>query len=78
MFENSFILDIDLDYFNSFKSIDPDNVSTFKKIAQQAGLVTIATEPGYVKSCAIDEGLNSEYLLEKLLEHLLESGHVKI
>lgn len=61
-----YILDIDLDYFNTFKSIEPKDSSRFKELANNAGLVTIATEPEYVKNCAMDSGLTSKYLLNKL------------
>lgn len=63
-----YILDIDLDYFNTFKSIAPDHPKRFKELAQNASLITIATEPEYVQSCAVDSGLTSEYLLNKLNE----------
>ncbi len=63
-----YILDIDLDYFNTFKSIKPDNPETIKRLIQNAELVTIATEPEYVKHCAVDDKLTSEYLLDALKE----------
>lgn len=61
-----FILDLDLDYLNTFKSVTPENSKTFQKLAKNAGLITIATEPDYVQSCAIDSGLTSEHLLDKI------------
>ena len=66
-----YILDIDLDYFNTFKSIDPDDSKTFNNLIRNAGLITIATEPIYVKSCALDEGLTSDFLLKTLSEKFL-------
>lgn len=63
-----YILDIDLDYFNTFKSIAPESPDTFRELASNASLITIATEPEYVQSCAVDSGLTSEYLLKKLNE----------
>lgn len=66
LFSQPYILDIDLDYFNTFKSINPDSPEMFINLIKNAGLITIATEPEYVKHCAIDEGLTSEYLLQKL------------
>lgn len=67
-----FILDIDLDCFTTQKSISPDNSSTIKLLASKASLITVATEPEYVKTCAIDSQITSEFLLEKLL-NLLKS-----
>lgn len=64
--EEAYILDIDLDYFNTLKSISPDDTSTIKKLAQHAGLVTVATESMHVKNCALDLGLTSEILLASL------------
>lgn len=67
-----YILDIDLDYFNTFQSVSPIHSDGFKAIAKNAGLITVATEPDYVQSCAIDSGLSSDYLLNKLKQWLLE------
>ncbi len=66
LISSPYILDIDLDYFNSFNSVAPENRDVFKTLVHHAGLITIATEPEYVKKCAVDNGLTSEYLLEKL------------
>mgnify|MGYP006423816123 CR=1 FL=1 len=65
--DNNYILDVDLDYFNTFKSIEPQDSASFLNLVKNAGLITIATEPDYVESCSIDKMLNSEYLLKKLL-----------
>lgn len=61
-----YILDIDLDYFNTADSIKPINVSAFKNLAKNAGLITIATEPEYVKHCALDPEISSSTLLSAL------------
>ena len=61
-----YILDIDLDYFNTFESIKPSDSNVIRRLAKNAGLVTVATEPAYVESCAVESGLTSDYLLEKL------------
>lgn len=70
LFDKPFILDIDLDYFNTFRSIEPKDASYFKFLASKAGIITVARESKYVESCAIDIGLTSEHLLTKLKEHL--------
>lgn len=67
LLEGHYILDIDLDYFNTFKSIEPKNSDLFRRLIDNASLVTIATEPDYVKACAVDKDLSSEYLLQKIL-----------
>lgn len=64
--EAPFILDIDLDYFNTFASIKPKDYSFFKFLAQKASLITIATEPEYVKVCALDKDLTFDYILNEL------------
>ena len=65
-----YIFDIDLDYFNTMNSIAPKDSRTLRELAAGAALVTIATEPEYVKHCALDAGLTSEGLLSALLELL--------
>ncbi len=72
--KKSYILDIDLDYFNTFNSIAPKDSRYFKMLVQNAGLLTVATEPEYVRSCARDVGLNSEGLLIGLQEILRQTG----
>lgn len=64
--DSPFILDIDLDYFNTFASVKPKDSSFFKFLAQKASLITIATEPEYVKMCALDKDLTFDYILNEL------------
>lgn len=66
-FLNPYILDIDLDYFMSKKAITPIDYTIFSRIVQNADIITIAKESGYVEICRKEEDINSEYLLEKLL-----------
>lgn len=61
-----YILDIDLDYFNTKQSIQPKDSSFFRTLWKNATLVTIATEPDYVTHCAQDPELDSTWLLEEL------------
>ncbi len=65
-FSKPFILDIDLDYFNTLKSTYPDDSSTFQFLVKNAGLITIATEPEYVQRCSIEKGLSSEIILNSI------------
>jgi len=62
-----YILDIDLDYFNTFASVAPKDASVLRELARGAGLVTIATEPAHVQACRLDEALTDEFLLARLL-----------
>ncbi len=71
LLEYPYILDIDLDYFNTFQSIDPKNANFFKHLILHSSLITIATEPDYVKACALDKNLSSEYLLDKFLKSFI-------
>jgi len=66
LFDRPYILDIDLDYFKTFASIAPKDAATIRRLAAHASLITVATEPSFVKHCAVDRGLDSEYLLAKL------------
>src|SRR5690606_8593496 len=43
--ELPYILDIDLDYFNTQRSTRPEKSSFFRDLARGASLITIATEP---------------------------------
>jgi UPF0489 domain len=66
LLSSPYILDIDLDYFNTHKSALPEDKSVFLKILKGAGLVTIATEPDYVKKCAVDSDLTADKILAAL------------
>lgn len=61
-----YILDIDLDYFNTKKSVNPNDPRKTQSLFRGAALVTIATEPEYVKSCSLEPGLEAESLLSAL------------
>lgn len=61
-----YIFDIDLDYFNTFASVAPQDAATLRALAQGAGLITMAMEPRHVRTCAMDANLTSTYLLERL------------
>lgn len=67
LLETPYVLDIDLDYFNTFASVGPRDPTVLQRLAKGAGLITIATEPQHVKACALDATLTSEALLARLL-----------
>lgn len=73
LFERPFILDIDLDYLNTYKSVKPTCAKFIKDLVRQAGHVTIAIESEHVQLCALDKELNSTYLLEELLSLIGDS-----
>lgn len=63
MFDEPFILDIDLDYFNTRRGACPTDSAVFKDLVRRAGLITIAREPGCVVSCQLEgEGLTADWL----------------
>lgn len=71
LFDRHFILDIDLDYFNTRKAIAPRDSSTFEQLIQKAAIITIARESACVASCQIEgEELDSDFLQSALLEHI--------
>jgi hypothetical protein len=76
--EQIYVLDIDLDYFHSMKSLNPADPSTFCQIVQRAEAITIATEPRFVRSLALpSEDLDSTIVLSALLQHIdLATGQV--
>lgn len=71
LLDSPYIFDIDLDYLNTLKSVEPNCDLYLKELVTGASLVTIATEPEYVKACAVDEGLTSEWLLEKFIKQFV-------
>jgi len=66
LLDGDYILDVDLDVFKTFASIAPKDASTFRRLAGGARLITVATEPDFVRRCAVDAGLDSDYLLAGL------------
>lgn len=68
---NKYILDIDLDYFQTKKSITPSTTAVFYKLIRNSIAITIARECSCVESCRLEgETIDCNYLLEKLLEHI--------
>lgn len=70
----NYILDIDLDFFQTCKSIKPDDISFFKKIIDNAIAISIAKESNWIKQWKEnhDENLSVNYLLDNLLELIKE------
>ena len=66
----SYILDIDLDFFHTCKSIHPIDVSIFKKLIDGAIGISIAKESLWIKQWKedYDKDLSVEYLLNALLK----------
>jgi hypothetical protein len=61
-----FILDIDLDYFNTLRAVRPDAPELIRALAQEAGLLTVATEPAFVTHCAVEPGVTWTQVLANL------------
>ena len=71
LFELPFILDIDLDYFNTRKAISPDCSQVFHKIICNAAAITIARETRCVEICQLEgEHLSGAFLEQKVKEHI--------
>jgi len=69
-----YILDIDLDYFKTRKSIEPRDKKTFYHLIKSAQAVTIAMEPYFVNEEKYPgEEIDPEFLLAALLEHIHSS-----
>jgi hypothetical protein len=65
-----FILDVDLDYFHTEKSIEPNDPTVFYELIKKAYVITVATEPkfiGYEKLRG--ENITADSLLKRLLKH---------
>lgn len=71
LFELPFILDIDLDYFNTRQAISPADAQVFHDLIRRAVAITIAREPQCVENLQLEgEGLSSAYLEQKVMEHV--------
>jgi hypothetical protein len=69
--KQSYILDIDLDYFHTRKAVKPNAIEVFSRLVRNASAITIALEPSCVENLSIEgENLSSEYLLEKIMGHI--------
>ena len=71
--EAPFILDIDLDYFNTLRAVRPEAPELIRTLAKEAALLTVATEPTYVTHCAVEPNLTWTQLLAEL-KTLLDIG----
>jgi len=69
-FLDNFILDIDLDYFNTIDSINPQNKSIFYNLIRHAKAISIAKESSFVEELKLDNELSVDFLLKKLLVHI--------
>lgn len=71
LFARPFILDIDLDAFNTRQAIAPQDLSVFHDLIRRAYAITIAQEPGCVETCQMEgEGLTARWLEEQLMAHI--------
>lgn len=74
LFEAPFILDIDLDYFNTRKATQPADHLVLHELIRRAEMITIAREP----RCVTDlqkrgENLTSDWLEAELKRHIREA-----
>lgn len=71
-FTKKYILDIDLDYFHTQKSIKPYDNSFFIDLVKNAEIITIAKESVCIdllkEEYGISDEIDSNYLLDKLLD----------
>ncbi len=66
-----YILDIDLDYFHTLKSINPEKLDVFYDLIKKAKIITVAVEPVCVEMLKYEgEEINSSLLLSCLLAHI--------
>lgn len=69
--KEDYILDIDLDYFHTMTSIQPQEPHLFYELIRKSSIITIATEPWYVSQWKyFDNEISSDFLLEKMLQHI--------
>lgn len=70
--QSPYVLDLDLDYFRTSKSLSPDDSVVFYRLIRNAVGITIATEPNYVKELWLDDELTSKCALETILARHIE------
>lgn len=63
------VLDIDLDYFRTKLAVSPRDPKVFHELLRNAVVITIATEPKFVRMERLDD-VTSEYALERVLHHI--------
>ncbi|WP_242311990.1 UPF0489 family protein [Bacillus cereus group sp. BfR-BA-01331] len=73
-FTQEYILDIDLDYFHTLRSIHPEDYDIFYNLIRNAKIITIAMESLCVDDGKYgDEDIDSASLLTALLSHIEEA-----
>lgn len=71
---NPYVLDIDLDYFNTWKSINPDYCSVFYQLIRNSSGITIAKESDCVEMLRREcEEITSDYLLARMRQHIVNA-----
>jgi hypothetical protein len=72
LFEAPYLLDIDLDYFNTRRSIAPKHSSVFYELVRHSAAITIARESACVVSCRLkgETKVISDFLEERLMDHI--------
>ena len=65
--QKPYILDIDLDYFKTFRSLEPKNFSIFRRLAENAEIITLSREEIWIKLLTFeDSNFNSNYVIKGL------------
>lgn len=68
--EHPYILDIDLDAFQTRRAVNPTDRQVFYELIRGAAGITIACERWWVNKTKREPELTSDYLLDRLLEHI--------
>jgi len=65
-----YVFDIDLDAFQTFRSVSPENSDVFHALIRKTVAVTIACERAWVNRLKVDRELTSDFLLDRMIEHI--------
>lgn len=68
-----YILDIDMDVFNTRQSLRPENADVFQCLIQGAALITVAREPRHFVMCSLEKDHTAEAALVEWQQRFL--GH---
>jgi hypothetical protein len=70
--DTKFILDIDLDYFQTDYSLKPEKFSIFKSLVRSSEFITIARSSEYFNKLRIYDGLKIDHVEVKLIDFINE------
>lgn len=68
--KDNYILDIDCDYFKTFRSLEPESCSIFRKLLCNAEMVTFSCEDDWVRILTFENPavFTPQYIIDKIIK----------